>query len=94
MERAVNDNDEYPRGTALEILAEKWHDEITREFIMARAVEDSDEDLRIIALEVLVKKWKDETTQKFIMIRAYEDEEVREKAFRLLINNFLDKNDT
>jgi hypothetical protein len=36
-ERAVQDENEYPRGAALEALAEKWPDEATRKLLRERA---------------------------------------------------------
>lgn len=74
------------RSSALQVLAEKWPDESTRELLRARAVQDEDTNNRITALRVLGEKWPDESTREMLRIRVVEDqdESVRGAAYSIL----------
>ncbi|MDP6404690.1 MAG: HEAT repeat domain-containing protein, partial [Alphaproteobacteria bacterium] len=61
------------RSGAIQLLAEKWPDEATRDLLTERAVEDGHVIPRRAALKVLAEKWPDEVTRELLTERAVQD---------------------
>jgi energy-coupling factor transporter ATP-binding protein EcfA2 len=81
------------RRGANQVLAEKWPDESTREFLLQRAVQDESPTPRRTALECLFKQWPDESTREFLLQRAVQDEEgqPRSTALECLVKQWPDE---
>ena len=82
-----------PRNAALQVLAEKWPDETTRELLAQRAVKDDNEYPRSAALQALAENWPDETTRELLAQRAVKDdnEYPRSAALQALAENWPDE---
>ena len=61
------------RSGAIQLLAEKWPDEATRDLLTERAVEDGHVIPHRAALKVLAEKWPDEVTRELLTERAVQD---------------------
>ena len=85
-QRAIQDENEYPRRTALIKLAEKWPDANTRLLLEQRAVQDEDDYPRGTALQALIKKWPDEKTLKLLksQVSSFEEEWIRERIAKAI----------
>ncbi len=90
-QQVIQDKNRKSRSSALQILAEKWLDEKTREFIVERAIDDPSGHLRNTALQILAEKWLDEKTREFIVKRAVDDpsEHPRSTALQILAEKWL-----
>nr|VFJ57322.1 MAG: NACHT domain-containing protein [Candidatus Kentron sp. FM]VFK11812.1 MAG: NACHT domain-containing protein [Candidatus Kentron sp. FM] len=90
--RAMEDEHELPRRTALGILAEHWPDGDTRRLLKQRAVADEHGFLRSTALGILAKKWPDDATRQLLARRAVADEYglLRRTALEILAENWPD----
>jgi hypothetical protein len=81
------------RRGSMEVLAEKWPDQSTRDLLTRRAVEDESESTRNTALQSLVAKWPDQSTRDLLTRRAVEDESesTRNTALQSLVAKWPDQ---
>ncbi len=62
------------RRGSLEVLAEKWPDQATRDLLAQRAVQDDNEYTRSAALQALATRWPDQNTRDLLVLRAVQDD--------------------
>jgi energy-coupling factor transporter ATP-binding protein EcfA2 len=81
------------RTGAMEALAERWPDEVTRAQLTELAVKDMDAGSRSTALQILADKWTNETTRALLIDRAVQDidSEARRTALQMLVNKWPDQ---
>ncbi|MBW4461088.1 MAG: NACHT domain-containing protein [Nodosilinea sp. WJT8-NPBG4] len=82
-QRAVDDENEYPRSAALQALAETWPDETTRHLLDEWVVEAPHTDVRSAALGALAQTWPDETTHHLLVQRAVQDNDASPRRVAL-----------
>ncbi len=78
---------------SVEVLAEKWPDQATRDLLTDRAVKDSNEYTRREALVALAEKWPDPITRNLLAERAIRDKDraPRMAALHALAEKWLDR---
>ncbi|MDR3632320.1 MAG: HEAT repeat domain-containing protein [Isosphaeraceae bacterium] len=73
-ERAMQDDNDFPRSAALQALASKWTDDDTRALLAQRAVQDDHYATRSAALQALASTWPDDDTRALLAQRAVQDD--------------------
>jgi len=81
------------RMGAMEVLADRWPDEVARAQLTELAVKDMDAGSRGTALQILADKWTDETTRALLIDRAVHDlsDDARASALQMLLETWADE---